>query len=247
MVFAEWKHHDKVRDEHFEVSPDVQGRPLASPQRRALAFLLDNFFFMLLAIPWGLFLIVVSLWIQAPDLAHSIFGGREQDSDETLEFQLLELIARRKPELLAEDVREALETGNQALVSERFDGYDTVFALSGGNDPTRIDHEARNIHVRDDVILGPVGSFFGILSLFLTYFTLSTARFSGYTPAKRLCGIRVVRLDGKKLSLWDCFGRAGGYSASFSTFGLGFLDILWQPNRQTLHDRISATVVIRNT
>ena len=41
------------------------------------------------------------------------------------------------------------------------------------------------------------------------------------------------------------FGRAGGYSASLSTFGLGFLEALWNPNRQTIHDRISGTVVLR--
>ncbi len=30
-----------------------------------------------------------------------------------------------------------------------------------------------------------------------------------------------------------------------STFGLGFLEALWNPNRQTIHDRISGTVVLR--
>ena len=47
------------------------------------------------------------------------------------------------------------------------------------------------------------------------------------------------------MTLWDAFGRAGGYTASLSTFGLGFLEALWNPNRQTIHDRISGTVVLR--
>lgn len=57
-------------------------------------------------------------------------------------------------------------------------------------------------------------------------------------------GLRVARLDGNRLSLWDAFGRAGGYSASLSTLGLGFLEACWNPNRQTVHDRISGTVVL---
>ena len=42
----------------------------------------------------------------------------------------------------------------------------------------------------------------------------------------------------------DAFGRTGGYSASLSTFGFGFLEAFWNPNRQTVHDRISGTVVL---
>jgi len=55
----------------------------------------------------------------------------------------------------------------------------------------------------------------------------------------------VARLDGRPLRWWDAFGRAGGYSASAATLLLGFLEMIWDPNRQTLHDRIAATVVLR--
>ena len=54
----------------------------------------------------------------------------------------------------------------------------------------------------------------------------------------------MVRLDGRRLTLWNAFSRAGGYSASFATFGLGFLEAFWHPNRQAVHDLISGTVVI---
>lgn len=79
----------------------------------------------------------------------------------------------------------------------------------------------------------------------MLYFTFFTWIMKGKTPGKWLFGIRVVRLDGKPIGLWDAFGRAGGYSASLSTLGLGFLEAIWHPNRQTVHDRISGTVVIR--
>jgi hypothetical protein len=77
------------------------------------------------------------------------------------------------------------------------------------------------------------------------YFTSFLALWGGYTPGKRLVGIRVIRLDGKPLGWWRSFERFGGYAASLSTGLLGFLQILWDRNRQGLHDKAVETVVIR--
>lgn len=60
-----------------------------------------------------------------------------------------------------------------------------------------------------------------------------------------LFGLQIVKLDGKPLSWWDAFGRSGGYGASAATAFLGFLEAIWHPNRQAIHDRICGTVVIR--
>ncbi|WOH38527.1 RDD family protein [Thalassotalea fonticola] len=76
------------------------------------------------------------------------------------------------------------------------------------------------------------------------YFTVFTARWNGKTPGKRLMNIRVLQLDGTPLSLWDSFGRFGGYAAGPATGLLGFLQVYWDPNRQAIQDKISATVVI---
>ncbi|OUS32170.1 hypothetical protein A9Q98_01825 [Thalassotalea sp. 42_200_T64] len=76
------------------------------------------------------------------------------------------------------------------------------------------------------------------------YFSVFTSRWNGRTPGKRLMNIRVLQLDGTPLSLWDSFGRFGGYAAGTATGLLGFLQIFWDPNRQGIHDKISATVVI---
>jgi uncharacterized RDD family membrane protein YckC len=57
-------------------------------------------------------------------------------------------------------------------------------------------------------------------------------------------GIRVIRLDGKPLGWWISFERFGGYAASFSVGLLGFLQILWDRNRQGLHDKACETVVV---
>ncbi|MFT5295619.1 MAG: hypothetical protein ACI9YH_001634 [Colwellia sp.] len=76
------------------------------------------------------------------------------------------------------------------------------------------------------------------------YFTVLTSIWNGQTPGKRLLKIRVVQLDGTKLSVWDSFGRYGGYGAGLATGLLGFLQIYWDPNRQAIHDKISSTIVI---
>jgi len=76
------------------------------------------------------------------------------------------------------------------------------------------------------------------------YFTLFTAIWNGQTPGKKMLNIRVIQLDGTPLSVWDSFGRYGGYAAGLATGFMGFLQIYWDPNRQAIHDKISATIVI---
>ncbi|MFT6899265.1 MAG: hypothetical protein ACJA13_003698 [Paraglaciecola sp.] len=76
------------------------------------------------------------------------------------------------------------------------------------------------------------------------YFSVFTARWRGQTPGKRLLGIRVIKLDGSSVNLWESFGRYGGYGAGVATGLLGFIQIYWDPNRQAIQDKISQTLVI---
>ena len=91
----------------------------------------------------------------------------------------------------------------------------------------------------DDLGLG-----FGWAAIFFTAFL---ALMRGQTPGKKMLGIRVIRLDGKPLGWWISFERFGGYAASLTLGLLGFLQILWDRNRQGLHDKACETVVVRNT
>lgn len=77
------------------------------------------------------------------------------------------------------------------------------------------------------------------------YFTIFLAWWKGRTPGKWMLGLRVVRLDGKPLGLWYSFERFGGYAAGLATGLLGFAQIIWDPNRQGVHDKIAHTVVLR--
>ncbi|MCW8092445.1 RDD family protein [Alteromonas sp. ASW11-130] len=90
-------------------------------------------------------------------------------------------------------------------------------------------------------ISADLGLGFGWAAL---YFSVFTAWWGGITPGKKLFGLRVVKLDNSQLTLWESFGRYGGYGAGFATGLLGFLQIYWDPNRQAIQDKISETLVI---
>jgi hypothetical protein len=76
------------------------------------------------------------------------------------------------------------------------------------------------------------------------YFTLLPFAWQGRTVGKRLLGLRIVELTGRPLTVLGCFGRYGGYAAAMATGGVGFLQILWDSNRQAIQDKIAHTVVV---
>lgn len=90
-------------------------------------------------------------------------------------------------------------------------------------------------------IINDLGLGFGWATF---YFTVFIALGKGQTIGKKILGIKVLQLDGSPLSMWDSFGRYGGYGAGLATGLLGFIQIYWDANKQAIHDKISATVVI---
>jgi uncharacterized RDD family membrane protein YckC len=90
-------------------------------------------------------------------------------------------------------------------------------------------------------ILADFGLGFGWAMFYFTFFTSWN---QGRTVGKMLTKTRVVRLDNKPLSLWVSFSRQGGYGAGLATGLVGFAQILWDPNRQAIQDKVASTVVI---
>jgi uncharacterized RDD family membrane protein YckC len=88
------------------------------------------------------------------------------------------------------------------------------------------------------------GNWYSVLAFGL-YITLSLYLSNGWTPAKRLLGIRVVSTTDRRLSLWQSIERAVGYGVSAAELGLGFLQYFTTPNCRTTHDRIAETIVVR--
>jgi uncharacterized RDD family membrane protein YckC len=105
--------------------------------------------------------------------------------------------------------------------------------------------DAREAHGVRSFIAGAaddLGVGFGWSAVFFTAFL---ALWRGQTPGKKFTGVRVLRLDGKPIGWWIAFERFGGYAASLSVGLLGFFQILWDRNRQGLHDKACETVVVR--
>jgi uncharacterized RDD family membrane protein YckC len=77
------------------------------------------------------------------------------------------------------------------------------------------------------------------------YFGLFVWKTNGWTPGKRLLGIRVASLVQEKITLWQATERALGYGASALEGGFGFVQCIFTPNHTCTHDRIAETIVIR--
>lgn len=77
------------------------------------------------------------------------------------------------------------------------------------------------------------------------YFTLILGLWHGRSFGKFLLRIRVVKINGTPLTFFDAFIRQGGYVAGVAMGMIGFLKVLWEPNRQAVEDRIAGTVVIK--
>lgn len=67
---------------------------------------------------------------------------------------------------------------------------------------------------------------------------------NGRSPGKWLMGIRIVRADGKRLSMGTALLRYVAYALSGFFFSLGYLWMLWDANRQTWHDKVAKTYVV---
>ena len=108
--------------------------------------------------------------------------------------------------------------------------------LAEAREPKAFDLSEQIRHWADDVGLG--------LGWAIVYFSLLPVWWKGQTLGKRLLGLRVVELTGKPLTPLRAFKRYGGYAAGMATGMFGFLQVLWDPNRQAIQDKTAHTVVI---
>jgi uncharacterized RDD family membrane protein YckC len=80
----------------------------------------------------------------------------------------------------------------------------------------------------------------GFPLLYLLFFWVR----AGQTPGKRLLGLRVVRLNGRRMTLLVGLRRLLGYLACFLSLGIGFLWVLIDDRRQGWHDKLAGTCVV---
>jgi uncharacterized RDD family membrane protein YckC len=67
---------------------------------------------------------------------------------------------------------------------------------------------------------------------------------AGQTIGQYVLGVRVVRLDGRRMGFWSSLLRWLGYQLCILTFGIGFLWVLVDDQRRGWHDLIARTCVI---
>lgn len=94
------------------------------------------------------------------------------------------------------------------------------------------------------------GSYFAVFVIALTamwlYFALSESSPLQSTLSGRILGLRVTDLQGEPVS----FNRAtvrhfAMYLSAVTPFAIGYLMAFWTKRRQTLHDYLSSTLVLR--
>lgn len=178
------------------------------------------------------------------------FGGSEaQTTPEAKEKVVVDfyyLIQERCPNAFPRDLETMIKARDLPNFHQYNSELDVTVGFGGGKTRYIDDDEANHqLLIGPDLLMGRFGGMLGWGGLFVTWFTLWPFFTGGRSPGKAMLRIKVIRLDGSKLRLWDCFARAGGYSASAATLMLGFLEAIWHPNRQAIHDKIAGTVVIR--
>jgi uncharacterized RDD family membrane protein YckC len=70
-------------------------------------------------------------------------------------------------------------------------------------------------------------------------------KLKGSTVGGIICGLQVVRIDGRPIDWPTAIVRALGCFLSLAVVGLGFIWIAIDSDRQSWHDKIAGTVVVR--
>jgi uncharacterized RDD family membrane protein YckC len=108
----------------------------------------------------------------------------------------------------------------------------------------------------DTLILGVIGAIVGIGSnsglgavttwvIAIAYHWYFLTQQNGQTIGKNICGIRVVKANGKPLELTDVVIRYVGYHINSFVFGLGWLWAMWDDKSQGWHDKMANTYVVK--
>lgn len=195
----------------------------------------------------------------------------EENTEPMAQVETIELVEKAEPVVDVKSIEQALkkrlaekqagQLKENELADKQQENKDLTFYLDGegmsikpvdtdGNiikTDNRSDNESKKVNQPPSLLawiqglLADLGISFGWAA---AYYSFTTAWYRGQTPGKKLVGIKVIKLDGSELTLWEAFGRYGGYGAGLATGLLGFIQIFWDANRQAIQDKISETLVI---
>lgn len=237
----------------MQVTADLVGCELAPPWRRAAAFAVD---YVLMAIPTvlvALAAVVAIMWVQDRRALGALVSlvrsdGTEPEAQHRDLRDLAPLLVRLRTEGLPPEVREAVKAGEPDRAAAHLVDRNFLIAIeipAKASDPGAEPAEGALIRVPLERLIpfrlrGLVA--YGVAA---AYFALFNRGRRGATLGKRLLRIRVVRLDGRRLSLWEGVERFAGYLQIPGTLGLSLRDLWIDPNRRMGHDRLVNTAVVR--
>lgn len=250
---VEFDPRDVVTPDDLNVAPELLGAPLARPGRRLLAISVDVGVVGLLSTLGNLWL-VAGLGLMA--LSHLRAPRADRPSRRrALSAVAAGLIAVGAFQAWQGCDRIGMPTAQRAVgiaratddLPQAIPGLTALQAaeariavltaeLAAAREPRAFDLREQLRHWAHEVGLG-----FGWA---IVYFSLLPAWWNGQTLGKRLFGLRIVELTGKPLTPLRAFKRYGGYAAGMATGLFGFLQVLWDPNRQAIQDKTAHTVVI---
>jgi len=254
-----------ITPEDLNVAPQLIGLPLATPRQRGLAIAIDLGLLALISELGNVFLLVAFVLLMWPRLRRGQPVARRRLAVWAAIALLLALAAQQLWDDLHQRVaapakpRTAASAVAPASEADGGDDAEAPMPASGASAAATDEGQRRRLaelesqlaearqpkafSLRDEVrkLLDAFGLSYAWA---LAYFSLLPLAWPGQTPGKRLLGLQVVELTGKPLTLMSCVKRYGGYAAGIATGMMGFVQIFWDANRQTLQDKTAHTVVI---
>jgi uncharacterized RDD family membrane protein YckC len=94
------------------------------------------------------------------------------------------------------------------------------------------------------IVLGMIG-LRDYLPVFFAAYCVVLWSLRATTIGGIICGLKVVRLDERKIDWSIALVRALGGFLSLAVLGLGFIWVAFDKERQSWHDKIAGTVIVR--
>lgn len=89
-----------------------------------------------------------------------------------------------------------------------------------------------------------LGSLLAILMYWL-YFAIQESSSSQASLGKKAMGLKVINEQGQQISFGQATGRHFGKLLSFLILMIGYLMMVWDDRKQTLHDKMANTFVAK--
>jgi uncharacterized RDD family membrane protein YckC len=90
-----------------------------------------------------------------------------------------------------------------------------------------------------------VGYYPLVIILQWLYFAIMESGSNQATFGKKAMGLKVTNLNGEKINFAQASGRYFGKIISSLILFIGYLRMLWDDKKQTLHDKMAGTLVVK--